>query len=198
MSLLVRNLLDEYDVILASSSPRRKELLQLLCNNFRVIPSDCKEIVPADLQPEQVAEYLSDLKCKSIAEVYRQSLVIGCDTAVISDGVILGKPLDEKDAVRMLTMLSGKEHLVISGVTISHRHRVASFSNVTKVKFRTLSENEIYLYAESGEPLDKAGGYGIQGLGSLLVERIDGDFFSVMGLPVSQLAEEIEKFLAHN
>ncbi|MGN0595432.1 MAG: Maf family protein [Hominimerdicola sp.] len=196
MSLLTRDFLNEYDVILASASPRRKELLQLVCNNFRVIPSDCEEIIPPDLNPEDTAEYLSSLKCRSIAEVYRQSLVIGCDTAVICNGEIFGKPKDEDDAIRMLTKLSGKEHLVISGVTLGHRHRCRSFSNVTRVTFRTLSEKEINEYVASGEPMDKAGAYGIQGLGSLLIERIEGDFYSVMGLPVSQLAEEIEKFLA--
>ena len=195
MSLSIRDTLREYDVILASSSPRRKELLQLICSNFRVIPPECDEKLPANIPTNEAAEYLSDLKCRYIADIYDNSIVIGCDTMVICGGVIYGKPSDEDDAKRMLLALSGKEHVVVSGVTIGYQKRFLSFSVNTKVTFRNLSEADIDIYCRSGEPLDKAGAYGIQGIGSMLVKKIDGDFYNVVGLPVSEIAENLEGFL---
>ena len=195
MSLTVREELREYDVILASSSPRRKELLNLICHTFRIIPPQCEEKLPPELSVDKAAEYLSNLKCKSIAEVYENSLVIGCDTMVICDNAIYGKPADEEDAKRMLRALSGREHKVISGVTIAFKKKFLSFSVSTKVKFHTLSETDIEYYCRSGEPMDKAGAYGIQGLGSLLVERIDGEYYNVVGLPVSEIAQRLGSFL---
>lgn len=185
----------EYDVILASASPRRKELLSLMCENFRVIPSDCDETIPADVAAELAPEYLSGIKCRCIASVYDLSVVIGCDTVVICDGKVLGKPADEADAIKMLESLSGKTHDVITGVTIGRGCRYRSFSVDTKVTFRELDRDEILTYVKSGEPMDKAGAYGIQGKGALLVEKIEGDFFNVVGLPVSRLAEEMHEFL---
>lgn len=185
----------EYDVILASASPRRKELLSLMCENFRVIPSDCDETIPADVAAELAPEYLSGIKCRCIASVYDLSVVIGCDTVVICDGKVLGKPADEADAIQMLESLSGKTHDVITGVTIGRGCRYRSFSVDTKVTFRELDRDEILTYVKSGEPMDKAGAYGIQGKGALLVEKIEGDFFNVVGLPVSRLAEEMHEFL---
>ena len=195
MSLSIRDTLREYDVILASSSPRRKELLQLICSNFRVIPPECDEKLPANIPTNEAAEYLSDLKCRYIADIYDNSIVIGCDTMVICGGVIYGKPSDEDDAKRMLLALSGKEHVVVSGVTIGYQKRFLSFSVNTKVTFRNLSDADIDIYCRSGEPLDKAGAYGIQGIGSMLVKKIDGDFYNVVGLPVSEIAENLEGFL---
>lgn len=193
--MTTKDLLLEYDVILASQSPRRKELLQLICGNFRIIPSDCEEIIPQDILPESIAEYLSDIKCRCIAEIYDNSLVIGCDTVVICDSIVLGKPKDEKDASRMLGLLSGKTHKVITGCTIAINKKYMSFSVETKVKFRTLDDEQINAYIATGEPMDKAGAYGIQGNGALLVEKIDGDYFNVVGLPVSELAVKIKSFL---
>lgn len=195
MSLTVREELREYDVILASSSPRRKELLNLICPTFRVIPPQCEEKLPPELSVDKAAEYLSDLKCRSIAEVYENSLVIGCDTMVICDNAIYGKPSDEEDAKRMLRALSGREHKVISGVTIGFKKKYLSFSVSTNVKFHTLSETDIDYYCRSGEPMDKAGAYGIQGFGSLLVEKIDGEYYNVVGLPVSEMAQRLGSFL---
>ncbi len=195
MSLSIRDTLREYDVILASSSPRRKELLQLICSNFRVIPPECDEKLPSNIPTNEAAEYLSDLKCRYIADIYDNSIVIGCDTMVICGGVIYGKPSDEDDAKRMLLALSGKEHMVVSGVTIGYQKRFLSFSVNTKVTFRNLSDADIDIYCRSGEPLDKAGAYGIQGIGSMLVKKIDGDFYNVVGLPVSEIAENLEGFL---
>ena len=185
----------EYDVILASASPRRKELLSLMCENFRVIPSDCDETIPADVAAELAPEYLSGIKCRCIASVYDLSVVIGCDTVVICGGKVLGKPADEADAIKMLESLSGKTHDVITGVTIGRGCRYRSFSVDTKVTFIELGRDEILTYVKSGEPMDKAGAYGIQGKGALLVEKIEGDFFNVVGLPVSRLAEEMHEFL---
>lgn len=188
------NLLSEYDVILASASPRRKELMGLICKDFRVIPSDCGEDIPEDIKPEMTAEYLSRIKCGCISEVYRNALVIGCDTVVLCDGKVLGKPEDEQDAARMLRMLSGKTHQVITGVTISCGTKKSSFSVCTDVTFRTLSDEDINDYVATGEPMDKAGAYGIQGKGALLAKKINGDFFNVVGLPVSELAAKLKNF----
>ena len=195
MSLTIRDTLREYDVILASSSPRRKELLQLICSNFRVIPPECDEKLPANIPTSEAAEYLSDLKCRYIADIYDNSVVIGCDTMVICEGVIFGKPGSEEDARRMLRALSGKQHTVVSGVTIGYQKKFLSFSVRTGVTFRELSDTDIDIYCRSGEPMDKAGGYGIQGLGSLLVQKIDGEFYNVVGLPVSDIAANLEGFL---
>ena len=194
MSLSIRDTLREYDVILASSSPRRKDLLQLICSNFRVIPPECDEKLPADIPTSEAAEFLSDIKCRYIAEIYENSIVIGCDTMVICGGVIYGKPHDEEDARRMLRALSGKEHTVVSGVTIGYQKKFLSFSVSTAVTFRHLSDADIDIYCRSGEPMDKAGAYGIQGKGSLLISGIDGDFFNVMGLPVVLLERMLAEF----
>ena len=160
-----------------------------------MIPPECDEKLPADISTYDAAKYLSDLKCRYIADIYDNSVVIGCDTVVICDGAIFGKPANDEDAKRMLRALSGKEHSVISGVTIGYNKKYLSFSVDTKVTFRQLSETDIDAYVRSGEPLDKAGAYGIQGAGSLLVEKINGDFYNVVGLPVSELAVKLEGFL---
>ncbi|MBR1562478.1 MAG: septum formation protein Maf [Ruminococcus sp.] len=194
MSLKIINRISGCDVILASASPRRKELLELITDNFRVIPSDCDETLPEGIVPEDTAEYLSRIKCMSIAEVYESSIVIGCDTVVIC-GEVMGKPSDREDAERMLRLLSGRTHKVITGVTLAYKGKSISFSEVTEVTFLELSDEDIALYLDSGEPFDKAGAYGIQGLGSMLVSGIKGDFFNVVGLPVSRLAGELGTFL---
>ena len=156
MSVNISSELMDYDVILASASPRRKELLSLMCENFRVIPSDCDEKIPEDVTPELAPEYLSGIKCRCIASVYDLSVVIGCDTVVICEGEVLGKPVDEADAIRMLKMLSGKTHHVVTGVTLGRGCRYSSFSVDTAVTFRELSDQEIKAYVKSGEPMDKA------------------------------------------
>ncbi len=194
MSLNIINRISGCDIILASASPRRKELMELLTDNFRVIPSDCDETLPEGIAPEDTAQYLSDLKCTSIAEVYESSIVIGCDTVVIC-GEVMGKPRDREDAERMLRLLSGRTHKVITGVTIAYKGEKLSFSEITEVTFLDLSDEDIAVYLDSGEPFDKAGAYGIQGLGSMLVSGIKGDFFNVVGLPVSRLAQELGRLL---
>lgn len=172
-------------IILASKSPRRKELLSLITENFVIKSAEVDESLPKGIQPDKAVEYLSKIK----AEPFRndEDIIIGADTVVSIDGVILGKPKDRSDAFKMLKMLSGKYHSVFTGVTIIRPDSTKTFSVETRVKFFDLTDREINDYLDTGEPFDKAGAYGIQGKGSLLVEKIDGDYFNVVGLPVSTL-----------
>ena len=179
-------------IVLASQSPRRRELLRLLCNDFEVSPADIDESIPQGMAADKAAEYTAKRKAAAVSS---DGLVIACDTVVIADGEILGKPADRADALRMLKMLSGKTHEVISGVALKYKGVERSFSQRTSVTFYEMSDSEINDYLDSGEPFDKAGAYGIQGLGGTFVERINGDFFNVVGLPVARLKKEIEKLV---
>lgn len=174
-------------VILASASPRRQELLRLIFDSFEVIPSDVDETLPPDMAVELAPEYFAKQKCRSVYENNRNALVIGSDTGVFIDGKMLGKPQSTKQAFDMLTMLSGRTHKVITGCCVKYADREISFSSVTRVKFKKLTNEETESYINSKEPLDKAGAYGIQGKGALFVEEICGDYYSVMGLPVNRL-----------
>lgn len=180
------------NVILASASPRRKELLKYLYYDFEIIPSDIDENISNECNPYEVAEKLAVKKAMSIKN--NTSLVIGCDTVVILDDKIIGKPCNSDDAFKILTSLSGKVHDVVTGVCLYYKGRSYSFNEVTNVEFYPLSEEEISAYIMTGECNDKAGAYGIQGLGSLFVKRINGDFYNVVGLPVSRLRQEIKRF----
>ena len=184
------------NVILASNSPRRKELLKFIFNDndFFVIPANIDETIPNGIAIEKSAEYLATKKAQTIAQTHQHSLIIGCDTIVISKGDILGKPQDKHDCFKMLKSLSGIEHVVVTGVCVILDNKKVSFSEETKVKFNTLTDEEITKYIETGEPFDKAGGYGIQGYGSLLVEKINGDYFNVVGLPISRLNQILKRF----
>lgn len=179
-------------IILASKSPRRKELLSFITDDFKVDSADVDETLPQNIKPYEAVEYLSKIK----AEPFRSSdnIVIGADTVVAIGNKILGKPKDKHDAFLMLKSLSGKEHSVFTGVTIIKNDKTETFSVQTKVKFFELSDDEINKYISTNEPFDKAGAYGIQGKGSLLVEKIYGDFFNVVGLPISILARKLENF----
>lgn len=180
-------------LILASKSPRRKELLSIITNQFEIRTADVDESLPAGISPDKAVEYLSEIK----AEPFRseRDIVIGADTVVAADGEILGKPKDKSDAFDMLKKLSGREHSVYTGVTVIKGDRRETFSVQTKVKFFTLTDSEISNYLDTGEPFDKAGAYGIQGKGSLLVEKINGDYFNVVGLPISRLVRVLESFV---
>ncbi len=180
------------NVILASASPRRRELLKLIFNEFKVIPSDAEEIVPKGISAEKTAEYLAELKSKAVAEKYPQYTVIGADTCVVVDNVILGKPKDKEDAKRMMQMLSGRTHKVITGCAIVKNGVISSFSVETEVEFYNLTYAEIEDYINTAEPYDKAGGYGIQGKASLFVKGIKGDYFNVVGLPVAELNQKLK------
>ena len=184
-------------LILASGSPRRKELMEKLGIPFEVEVSEVDETLPDDVATQASAEYLSGLKANAVFNLHDEDdlVVVGADTVVIYDGVIYGKPKDEEDAFRMLKALSGNTHQVITGVTIIARdgdmENEIRFSNISKVTFYELSDEEIHDYIATGEPMDKAGAYGIQDHGALLIEHIDGDFYSVMGLPIAELARAL-------
>lgn len=175
------------NIVLASASPRRKELLNLIFEDYTVCASDIEEIVPESLSAEESPEYLARLKGEDIAAKYIDSLVIGADTAVLADGRILGKPKTEKEAYEMLSFLSGKTHNVITGCAVIYKGVCHSFSVITEVEFYRLSNEEINQYIKTGEPYDKAGGYGIQSKGALFVKKINGDYYNVVGLPVAEL-----------
>lgn len=180
-------------LILASASPRRKELISIISKDVLIKPADVDESFSADINAEAVPEMLAVRKAAFIAKDHPDDTVIGCDTSVIVDGVILGKPTDTEDAKRMLRLLSGKTHQVITGCAIFKNGRSLSFSEITDVTFYPLSEKEIDDYVNTFEPMDKAGAYGIQGYGSLLVKEIRGDYFNVVGLPVGKLNKMLHK-----
>jgi septum formation protein len=184
------------NLVLASSSPRRKELLQTLGLRFSVITSDVDETTSPELTPAEVVEQLALRKAGAVAEKVSEGVVLGSDTIVVLDGQILGKPADEADAFRMLSALQGREHTVYSGVALidaaSGRSEVAH--NATQVRIRPMSEREIKAYIATGEPMDKAGSYAIQGIGSTIVEGIVGDYFTVVGLPLNLTAKMLARF----
>lgn len=174
-------------LILASASPRRQELLRLITEKFTVMPADTDETLPAGLPVANQIEVLAERKAADIFAKHPDSAVIGSDTMVVVDGQPLGKPADTDDARRMLKMLSGRAHEVITGLAVLSPVGSRIGHRTTKVQFRDLSDGEIERYLATGEPLDKAGAYGIQGKGATLITGIDGDYFSVVGLPVSML-----------
>ena len=182
-------------VILASASPRRKEILSKLYDNFKVIPSRIKEVVPKEMGIEQYPQYLADKKAETVAKAYKKWLVIGCDTAVIVDGNVLNKPRSTEDAREMMKMLSGKVHRVITGCCLFYMGKSYSFSESTEVEFYPLTDEEIENYVITPEPYDKAGGYAIQGMAALFIKGIKGDYYNIVGLPVARLQREIAAFL---
>jgi len=187
---MIRNI----NVVLASASPRRKELLKLLFEDFQINPANIDETVSADISPFEVAENIAVKKSQAIKD--ENSLIIACDTVVIIEGKILGKPQNSNIAFKMLSQLSGKCHEVVTGVCLCYKGKTYSFSEITEVEFYGLSTEEIATYIATGEPFDKAGGYGIQGFGATLVKGIKGDFYNVVGLPISRLKHEISRFLS--
>lgn len=172
-------------IILASKSPRRKELLSLITNEFAIKSCDVDESLPQSIEPQKAVEQLAKLKAEPLLP--SSDTIIAADTIVTIDGKILGKPADENDAFDMLRTLSGRWHSVYTGVTVAKGDVQKTFSVETRVKFFELSDDEINAYIATQEPFDKAGAYGIQGKGSLLVEAIEGDYFNVVGLPVGVL-----------
>jgi septum formation protein len=176
-------------VILASQSPRRRELLSLIGIPHVVRPSDIDETAYMDEAPAPHAERLAREKALTLSRRETAAVVIGADTIVVIDGEILGKPRDVEDARRMLRQLGGRTHTVFTATAVARGDRVMSAIDAVSVTFRPLSEVVIDAYIATGEPMDKAGAYGIQGYGATLVERIDGDYFSVMGLALGRLIE---------
>ena len=181
---------DVVPVVLASQSPRRRELLALIGIRHEVRPADIDETYLTGEQPRAHAERLARGKAEAIAAP--NAVTIGSDTIVVVDGHVLGKPRDEADAARMLRQLSGRSHVVITAVAARWRGRLLSAVEEVGVTFRALSDEYIRAYIATGEPMDKAGAYGIQGFGATIVERVDGDYFAVMGLPLNRLTRLLE------
>lgn len=188
----------EFDnkVILASASPRRQELIKLIFNKVEILPADCDETLPQGIGAREAVEYLSKIKNEAASQLTeKENLVISADTVVAVDEKILGKPVDMDDARRMISLLSGKVHQVYTGVTLSLKGKIKTFSEKTNVEFFNLTTEEIEEYINTSEPYDKAGAYGIQGKAGLLVKGINGDYYNVVGFPVARLKREIQEFI---
>lgn len=183
-------------IILASTSPRRKEILSKLKLPFDVQDSDYEEDMTLEMLPKKLAEFLSRGKAEAVAIKNNNAVIIAADTFVVFENKLLGKPKNGEHAKEMLKMLSGKENQVITGVTIidTDTGKVNSFHSTTKVFFDEISSEIIDAYVNTGEPLDKAGAYAMQEIGALLINRIEGDFFNAMGLPLKRLVEELKDF----
>ncbi|MBR5509447.1 MAG: septum formation inhibitor Maf [Lachnospiraceae bacterium] len=179
-------------IILASGSPRRKELLTQIGVRFEVQKAEGEEIITSSV-PTEVVKELSLQKAQEVAAKYDGDIVIGADTVVAAEGQILGKPRDKEDAMRMLRILQGKEHEVITGVAVllKEQQKVINFAEVTKVHVFPMTEAQMEAYVESGEPMDKAGSYGIQGKFAAYVSGIEGDYNNVVGLPIGRLYQEV-------
>lgn len=181
-------------IVLASGSPRRQELLTRIgIRDFTVRVPQVEEWYPQGLTPPEIVSYISREKSQAVPSE-EDEIVITADTMVFLDDQRLGKPQDEADALRMLTALQGRRHTVCTGVTVRQGDRVLTESEATGVIFRPAEESELRAYIATGEPMDKAGSYGVQGKGALLVERLEGDFFNVMGLPVLRLSRMLAQF----
>jgi septum formation protein len=183
-------------IILASGSSRRKVLLEQIGLKFKVEPSNYEEDIKSGIEPHKIAQRISLEKAEIVASKHKNAIVIAADTFIVFGGQILGKPRTENEALKMLETLNGKSHSVITGFSImdTAKNKTLSKSIETKVYVRKLTSAEINTYVKSKEPLDKAGAYAIQGLGSVIVERIEGDYFNVMGLPLSALTEALKEF----
>ena len=183
-------------IILASASPRRKELLEQIGLSFEVEPAKGEEEITSVI-PQEAVEELSYQKAMEVAELHRDedALILGADTIVVYDNQIMGKPADEEEAKAMLRQLSGKTHCVFTGVTAvlweNQKKTVRTFSEKTEVTFYPMSEEEIMFYVKTKEPMDKAGAYGIQGIGAKYIQAICGDYNNVVGLPVARLYQEV-------
>ena len=196
--MLLHDILKNYRLILASASPRRRELLASCDLDFTLAEKfECEECYPADLEADKVAEYLSQLKSNAYPHTLATNdILLTADTVVIVGGEILGKPKDSADAERMLKMLSGATHKVVTGVTLRTAKQTISFSAESSVTFRTLEAEEIAYYIEKYRPLDKAGAYGIQEwIGYIGIKGIEGSFYNVMGLPVQRLYSALKELI---
>jgi len=182
-------------LILASGSPRRRELLSIITTDFTVKVSNAEEKTEAGLSPAQTVETLAKIKGEAVFSENPCDTVIASDTVVAIDGKILGKPRSPGEAFEMLRTLSGRTHTVYTGVYIKNIRNEAVFHERTEVTFFELTDGEINSYINTGEPFDKAGAYGIQGQGALLVKTIHGDFYNVMGFPIGRISRELSNFL---
>ncbi len=183
-------------IILASASPRRKEILEVTGLDFSICVSGYEEDLGLSLKPRALARHLARKKAEAVAHKYKNTIIISADTFIVFNKILLGKPHTDQEALRMLNMLNGKAHSVITGFTVmdTGSSEIISRSVETIVYFKKLDKETINAYVRSKEPLDKAGAYAIQGLGAVLIEKIEGDYFNVVGLPLSALAESLKKF----
>lgn len=189
--------ISSYNIVLASNSPRRKELLSGIDIDYEIrLLTDVDETYPDDMNPEEVPEYLSRKKAEANVDTLEEKeLLLTADTIVLLDGEILGKPGNVEETKAMLCRLSGKTHLVITGVSLTSKQKQVSFSETTKVTFSKLTSDEIDYYSENYNPTDKAGAYGVQEwIGYVGVERLEGSYFNVMGLPIGRVYKEIRAF----
>ena len=196
--MLLHDKLKDYRLLLASQSPRRRELIAGCGLPCELAPKyDCEEIYPEELAAEEVPLFLSQLKSRAFpTPLAANDILLTADTVVVLDGEVLGKPRDREDALRMLRRLSGRRHTVVSGVTFRTPQRMHTFEVRTNVWFRTLTDEETAYYVDTFRPFDKAGAYGIQEwIGYAAIERIEGSFYNVMGLPIQKLYTELDKFL---
>ncbi len=191
--------LERVDIVLASGSPRRYELLKGLGLNFKVVPSDAPEDHSLENDFQAIVKKNARNKGMAVAQKHPESLIISADTIVVLGRQIMGKPKTEQEAFRMLQALSGQTHEVYTGLSLIFKkyERTALDAVCTKVRFRPLSEEEIWAYINTGEPFDKAGGYGIQGQGALLVDGINGCYYNVVGLPLARLFTMLTDFMKH-
>lgn len=183
-------------LVLASSSRQREEILTKLNLKFTVVPANISENDYEITDPVELVRKLALEKAKSVSGLVEDAVIVAADTVVVKNNDILGKPKNEEEAVKTLQKLSGDQHQVITAVAVIHSQNGKNYTahNITDVKMAAVSEKEINDYVETGEPLDKAGSYAIQGLGSVFIEEIKGSYYTVMGLPVYQLAKLLEKF----
>jgi len=190
------NWLPNYNYILASKSPRRQELLQSLGVDFQVVLKEVEENYPSNLKKEEIPVFLAELKAKAfLNDLKENDLLITADTIVWINGEVLGKPENSTEAIETLQKLSGNEHQVISGVSLTSLQKQKSFFSVSNVKFKELSLSEIEYYVSEYKPYDKAGAYGIQEwIGYIGITHIEGSFYNIMGLPIQQLYTEIQNF----
>lgn len=196
--MLLHDKLKKYHLILASQSPRRRQLLADAGIEYSLAPRfECEELYPESLPAVEVAEYLSRLKSGAYpAPLADGDILLTADTVVVAGGEVLGKPADREDAIAIIKKLSGREHEVITGVTLRSAVRTKSFSSHSEVRFRTLSQEEIEYYVDTYSPMDKAGAYGIQEwIGYVGIEGIEGSFYNVMGLPIQRVYNELDSFI---
>ena len=181
-------------LILASGSPRRKEILKYLNTPFEVIVSSFEEKIDENKSLEEEIKRLSEGKANTVFKDNKDAVVIGADTIVTIDNKVLGKPKDKEDAYRMLKLLSDNKHTVITGVTIISKEKADTFASLSDVYFNKLTDKEINDYIATNEPMDKAGAYAIQGLGSKFINKIDGDYYAIMGLPINEIYKRLKTF----
>lgn len=183
------------NIILASKSPRRTEILNLMNIKHMIVPSQEEEVIDKQLPPKEVVKSLAYQKAASIAKLYPNDLVIGSDTIVVIGNEILGKPKDKQDAIRMFEQLQNNTHQVMTGVSLIKGNNIDTFVDIANVTFKCMTKDEIENYLDSALPYDKAGAYGIQDKEAKFVEKIEGDFYTIMGLPKEKLQKHLTKFI---